>query len=380
MDGGAATGGVSAGGTAGSAPVATCDLSLVASGRLPHASQVDSVAIAASAKGFTIAYVDVASGIHGNTVVDLSDGGQPSNAFQVTVPGCPGTSRGAAVSYGTTGSSGLAAFAAGNCSGAGAGAMFFPLSAGARAGSPTTARNSGNSAIVIGPHALAPLGPDRYAFAYQMTTSQGSGAQLATLTGDQFDGAVTDLFSAEPADSVAISASDRARGILGHLTSGSELLDVGASDPDAGAYVHIQKKLGSQPWAAIAAFGLRVAVVFPSSVGLQYRLIEDSSRGTVGSGYFKGADFSHGDVAVLGNHLVAVGSSSDHVTLYQLDNVQATPTGLPQEPVQMFTSMIGTEFLPPVQHLALAAARNRVALVYAGKNTAGYWALFSCVQ
>jgi hypothetical protein len=253
--------------------------------------------------------------------------------------------------------------------------MFFRLSAGGSPASPKTARNPDASAITVGPHALAPLGVDRYAFAYPMTTSLASGAQLATLTGDQFDGTVTALFGALDADNAAIATSGSVRGILGHLTTGSELLEIGAPDADAGAGT--QKQLGVQPWGAVAALGSRVAVVLPSAIGMQYRLFADSSKAAVASGTFKGTIFSLGDIAALGSRLIAAGVNGNSLTLYRMDNATGTPaTNL--EAVQKFSGQIGAEPLLDLEHLAIAAAGSTVAVVFAGKGTRGGWALFSC--
>jgi len=389
--GGGGTGGTSSGGagadsgptdSGGTAPTVACNLSLIASGALPQKGQrqVDSLAIAASADSFSIAYFEKnpMDGVSQDTaLVNLPDNGQLGSVVRNEMPGCvgPAVSRGSAVTFDTTGSAGLAAFAVTNCSGSGAGAMFFALSADGSPKSPKTASANAFSRMEFGSHALAPIGVDRFAFAYRVATNAAPNAQLATLTGDQFDGDVSVLFGALDAHDVAISTSVSVRGLIGHLTSGMELLQIGASDTDAGA--DIQKQLGIQPWGAVAAIGSRVAVMLPSAIGLQYQLFVGSSKSAFAMGTFKGAIYSLGDLAALGDRLIAVGANGKSLALYRLNNATGTPATIVTS-VQKFSGKIGTEPLPDIEQVAIAAARSTVAVVFAGKGSPGGWALFSC--
>ncbi len=381
--GGTTSTGGSGGSPIGPPPAGACNLSLVASGQLPQQGQrtVESVAVARSAKSFTVAYVERSASTRDATLVNLADGGQLGNVVRNDLPSCANaaTSHGAAITFDYSGTAGLAAFAAGDCTGSGAGALFVGLGPGGTPSQPKQTNTPDFSSMRLGPHALASIGPNRFAFVYNPGSASSTGAQLATLTGDQFDGGAVSLFGAEAADSAAISTTDTVRGILGHLTSGSETLTIGFPGSDAGADFRLS--LGGQAWGAVAAIGTRVGVVFPSPGGLDYKLFPyDPKPIALSSGGFEGPAFALGDLAALGNRLIAVGASGTELDAYRVDNATgATPTH-DMQALNKFSGNVGTTPLPAVQNLAIAAARGKVAIVYAGKGTPGYWALLSCAN
>ena len=221
------------------------------------------------------------------------------------------------------------------------------------------------------------IGSNRFAFVYTPGSATSTGAQLATLTGDQFDGGAVSLFGAEATDSAAISTTDTVRGMLGHLTSGQEKLTIGQPDADAGG--DMQYDLAAEPWGAVAAIGSHVATLLPLAQGLAFGLYDSSSSKVMSSGTFKGPTFSSGDIAALGNRLIAVGANDIGLSAYRIDGALDTPTHSEQA-LQHFTGNVGGQPLPVVQSLAIAAARSTVAVVYAGKGTPGYWALLSCAN
>lgn len=364
--------GSATGGTGGGAP-APCDLSLIESGALPRKGKriVDSVAVAASSNAFTVAYVeqdptDVT--LRNATLVELRDNGQFGGMTRNNIPSCAGStgSRGAAVTFSTTGSHGLAAFAVRNCGGSGAGSMFFSLSANGSPGAPTVATSNTFSALSFGSHALAGIAADRYAFVYLPTMVPASGAQLATLTGQAFDSNAVELFGAHPADAVAVSTSSSVRAVLGHLASGMEVLRTAGPDADAGAGENHQ--LGKAPWGAVTTLGSRVAVLLPTPGGLEYRLFNSSQQ--VQQHVLSSTPTPHGDITALGTRLIAVGAGAGTVSLYRIDNA----TGAPIPGVKVTTSLLASS----VSQIAIAAARSTVAVVFTGNNTPGHWALFSC--
>lgn len=370
--GSAGSAGSGTGGTGGGAP-APCDLSLIASGALPRKGKriVESVAVAASSKAFTVAYVEqdpTDITLRNASLVDLGDNGQFGGVTRNDIPGCAGStgSRGAAVTFGATGESGLAAFAVRNCGSSGAGSMFFSLSANSNPGAPKVAASNTFSALSFGSHALAGIAADRYAFVYLPTTVPAGGAQLATLTGDAFDGGAVDLFGAQPADAVAVSTSSSVGAVLGHLASGKEVLRIAAAGADAGAGSNHQ--LGTAPWGAVTALGSRVAVLLPTPGGLEYRLFNSSQQ--VQQHVLSGTPTPHGDITALGNRLIAVGAGAGAVSLYRIDNATGTPSPGVKVPTSLQVSS--------VREVAIAAARSTVAVVYTGNNTPGHWALFSC--
>lgn len=375
--GGSGTGGAGGGGTGG-VPPEVCDLSLITAGTLPRRGHrnVESAAIAASANSYTIAYVetDPASGQRNSTLVNLTDSGQIGGVKRNDLPGCASAvlSHGSAVTFSTTGSHGLAAFALRNCGSTGAGSMFISLSANGSPSSPTLAINNTFSALSFGPHALAGIGDNRYAFVYLPTSVPAGGAQLATLTGHAFDGAAVELFSAQAANAVGVSTSSGTRAVLGHLASGKEVLQTGAPEVDAGTGNELQ--LGTQPWGAMTTIGTRVAVVLPTADGVRYRLFESGQQ--VHQGALQGsATPAMADVAARGDHLIVVGAHNRSLDFYRVDNATTNPTGVQ---VGEFANGLGTMTLPPIKSLAIAAARGTVAVVMAGNGTAGHWALFSC--
>lgn len=372
-NGSGGSGGTDTGGTGGTGggTSAPCDLSLIASGALPQRGQrtVESVAVAASSKSYTVAYVEQSPADNtsrNTTILKLRDAGQLDGVERNDMPVCPaGTSLGAAAAFGTTGSPGLAAFAAQGCQGSGSGAMFFHLTDSAGPGSPKLALTPAFSALSLGPHALAPLDTDRFAFVYLPTTKPAGGAQMATLTGTAFDGNAVELFGAQPADAAAVATSSSVQAILGHLGSGAEVLQIGAPDADAGAPM---VTLGAQPWGAVTTIGNRVAVLLPTATGLEYRLFDSNQQ--VHKQALSDTPTPHGDITVLGDRLIAVGAGAGAMTLYRVDHANATPGAAVKVPVNL-------PALSPGQ-IAIAAARNTVAVVYTGKGSRGHWALFSC--
>ncbi len=368
--GGGAGGGAGTGGTAGGTQ-GPCDLSLIASGALPRRSQrnTESVAVAASSKSYTIAYAerDPTDNTSRNTaIVKLDDTGQLGIVEHNEMLHCPtGPSAGAAAIFGTTGSPGLAAFAAGSCSGGGAGAMFFHLTANAGPGSPNLALNPDFSSLSLGPHALAPLGTNRFAFVYVPITKPAGGAQLATLTGTAFDGNPVELFGAEPLDAAAVTTSSSVQAILGHLSSGKEMLQLGAPDADGGGSPHL---LGTQPWGAVTTIGGRVAVLLPTATGLEYRLFNFNQQ--VDKHALSDVPTPDGDITSLGNRLIAVGAGAGAISLYRIDNANGTPGAGVKVPTHLPASSVG--------QIAIAAARSTVAVVYTDNSARGQWALFSC--
>lgn len=382
-NGGSGGAGLGGGSGTGGGTQAPCDLSLIASGALPQRGQrtVQSVSVAASSKSYTIAYVEQDpkdSTSRNATLVDLTDSGQLDSGARNDLPGCvgPQMSLGSSVTFDTNGSVGLAAFAVSGCSGSGAGAMFIHLTAGAGPASPKLATSPEFTALFLDPHALAPLDADRFAFAYVPFPPNSptiGGAELATLTGDAFDGGVVELFNAQPADTVAVSTSSSVRAFLSRLISGREVLQIGAPNTDAGAGSTHQ--LGMKTWGALTTIGNRVAVLLPTAAGLEYRLFDSNQQ--VQQGALEGPACAMADIAPLGNRLIVVGAHDKSLDFYRIDSIKGKLATSVQELAEL-SGALGTVPLPPIKSLAIAAARSTVAVVTTGSGTRGHWALLSC--
>lgn len=380
-----------AGGTGGDAPCLgcvggtggyaepPCNLAVVAAGELPPQGQrkVDSVSIAASAKSFVIAYVEkdpANAGIRNFAVVRLDDSGQLGSVMRDDLPACTHVpqSNGSAVTFDPAGSAGLAAFAVTDC-GKGAGVVFIPLSADGGLGTPNIALNPTFSALTFGSHALAGVGANRFAFVY-LAPGPPPSAQLAFLSGDQFDGNAFDLFGAAAADSVAVTTSSSVRGILGHLDSGEDALQMGP--PTGNAQNEPPYAFATKPWSTVAAIKDRVAVAFPAAVGMEYRLFlvgQPIHSGTLAFG----ASLVSGDIVALRDRLVAVGASATGLYYFHIEDATGTPsTG--QEFASGSGGAVGGQTLTNISSVAIAAARNSVAVVYRQTGAPSGWVLLSC--
>ena len=138
-------------------------------------------------------------------------------------------------------------------------------------------------------------------------------------------------------------------------------------------------------WGGVA-FTALAGVWLRGQDDLAYKAI-DLAGTDLGQGQMSGPAFRSGDLAVLGDHLLAVGSQAGSLTMFRvggalgaaLDSAPAATVTL--DSASGVTSLAGFDG----DHVAMAAARQRVALVWLTKTTltagdpTGGWAVLQCL-
>ena len=139
--------------------------------------------------------------------------------------------------------------------------------------------------------------------------------------------------------------------------------------------------------ASITASAATVAAIVPSVAGVSMKAValggttlSDVASGTIGSGAVKG-----GAMATLRDNLFILTSAASNLTVHRVTGVEGTLASSSSDDVAL-PDKIGTVQLSNFDgnHVAMAAARSRVAVVWLTRGTlsagdpTGGWALLRC--
>jgi hypothetical protein len=375
---GGGAGGGSGGGAAGSP---TCSLEMVASGELPGAespgSRFAGPGLAVTDSGFALAYAETTTEMQSLRFVRIDGSGEATVTGNAGASSCPSFEQSPGLGASFTGSQGLAIGALPLCNdGTGAGALFSSFTQAANVGTWAAPKSPNFSGLFLSaqPVAPTPLEGEHY-FAYVAESGGEKSVQLAIVQGVSFKPAIAIefLFPSAPADFVNIAASPA-------------LLAIAANVPSVGGLVfelrdHASTPLGtgilpSAPWAALAAWDLRVAVVAPSPSGLALTVVEAKPGGPIDLGVISGDVPQSAAVARLETGLV--------LALANPGEIQVLKTASELNPSMVASTALDVDGFSG-SRVALAAGHGRVLVAWleptkAPSQSSGGWALLDCAQ
>lgn len=396
---GVATGGgagVTTGGAGGSTGGANgCDLAVVSAGELPKPTSLNAHLtgpdIVDTPTGFVLAYreQDTTGAKLTAVVAGLSDGGSLSKPAAFDLGGCAGVVMKDGVGIAYRGTSGLVATSLPNCGGTGAGAVLIPIDANGLASGASGPKNATFLGLTMARNGgLAPgAAVGDYELIYRVVHSTPE-VQRVVLTGKSFKQVpVTLPFGAEDVPFAMVATSSSVRALLGPVPSKAGVVVlVGPNGSDTLA-TKGEFKLPGASWAGLTAWDDRVAALVPASSGVTWKAarlagstVSEIGGGTVGNGVAKG-----GDLVALRDHLVMLLATNTGMKVLRLSGAQGTLSAAPIHSVDL-PSTIGPVSLATFdgEHVAMAAARSHVAIVWLMRSTlttgdpTGGWALLRC--
>lgn len=372
-----------------------CNLTVVAAGELPKpasaTARLTGPAIVDTPKGFVLAYreQDAAGTKLTAVVAGLSDGGSLSKPAAFDLGGCAGVEMKDGVGIAFRGSSGLVATSLPNCGGTGAGAVFIPFDENGLPGNASGPKNATfNDLTMARKGGLAPgAATGDYELLYRVVLSAPE-VQRVILTGKEFKQVpITQPFGTEDVPFAMVATSSSVRALLGSVPSkAGVVVQVGPNASDT-LDVKGEFTLPDASWAGLTAWDDRVAALVPAASGVSWKAaslagstVSEIGSGTVGSGAVKG-----GGVVALRDHLLMLVATTSGMKVVRLSGAQGTLGASPIDTVDL-PSTIGAVPLTNFdgEHVAIAAARSRVAIVWltqsiltSGDPTGG-WALLKC--
>jgi hypothetical protein len=395
-----------------------CTLAIAAGGKLPApvvaGASVSGPAITATDSGFVMAYrdQDPTSGFPRVIVYYVSDEGVPGNPGKFDLIGCPGKELKDGVGATYSKGNGLIATSLPNCDSLkGAGAVFLPFDDQGLVSNAAGPQNAAFNELTMGPASSVAAGAadGDFEVVYRTVTSQPA-IERVVLTGSEFKAGVSIVHPFGDGDYPfgLVATSSTVRALLAPVgaetqviigTKVGDTLDTAPSTmtfPTAGA------------WAALTAWSNRVAAAVPASSGISVKVGQlGAATGEAGtpeifSDTVGSTTATSGALAVLRSHLFVAQARAGGLTLHNLEDADGTiklpaSTPAPTEggteggastsagSVDLQTNL-GDATLANFSgtQLAMAAARNRVAIVWLTKpklgetDPTGGWALLRC--
>lgn len=375
-----------------------CDLALVASGKLPDpvgagATEIGP-AITATNNGFLVAWREVDAAATASKLYTLAlgdDGLGGSTASSQPVSVCPGVvpPGGLGLAFAPQQNVGLAVTAQTDCNDAGAGATFLELGP---TGTPVTYLD----VVGLDDLTLSPTGavsPDRTGAAFQLAyLSKQSAHRIDVVAGMDISlGAQpVDLLPGQSSTFAALAASPDVRATLADqaLDGGTQtVLEYGPWD--GGAPKTALLDAGAP--AAVAAWSKSAIAVAKAADGKLAWEARTLDGVTTGGGALGTGPYGAVDVAATGagDHVVVAAAGTGAISLFRIDGAASTKLTAAAQPVKLGPTVgtgAGQVSLGAYdgKALAVAAARQRVAIAWTTKRTAatgvpaGGWALLAC--
>lgn len=413
-----------------------CDLSLVASGELPaplvEVERTSGPTVAATTSGFVLAYREqnAGTGQARARVAALSPEGVLGDPSDVELPGCAGALSADSPSLAFSGDSGLLVAATPRCDAGGAGVVFVQLDAAGRPGSRGGAANPYFNQLSASRLSVAPAGAGKWEFVFRVldesaaTDPDAARVESVGVAGVDFDGGTSVLLDGASADWAMIARTTSVRAVLGKLRSpGALVLELGAT-----AAAAQEVWFADAPWASLAAWSGRAAVLSPSGgstappsgtggaggaggvggadaggadsgaadsgaadTGLETGAggtgggtggtgggstsgltltVRDANAAAVGEVSLGGVGAVGGAVTSLGDHAIVVVGASGKLTVHRVDGATGTLSSAPDTSV-VFEGAVGDESLAKFDgtQLAAAASGDRVAVVWLTRPT-----------
>ncbi len=400
-DGSAGTGAAGAGGTAGTGGVVeedapSCNLNVVAAGPLPAplapTARLTGPAIVDTPDGYVIAYREQnALGTSLNGVVSsLSDNGTLKPPSKFNLGGCAGVEMKDGVGIAYAGDEGLVATSMPNC-GTGAGAVFIPFDSKGVVGNAKGPKNATFKELSLSNgNALARgAAAGDYEFTYRVVLAAPE-IQRVVLTGTDFSSEpVAQPFGTEDIPFAMVATSSKVRAFMAPVPSKSgTVLQVGSGASNA-IDVKGEVVLPDAAWGALTAWDDKVAAIVPAAAGVSFKAValsgtsvSEVATGTIGAGSVKG-----GALATLRDSLFILTSSVGGMAIHRVMGAESTPSSSAMADVALPANMGAVELTSfDGNHVAMAAARSRVAIVWLTKGVlaagdpVGGWVLLKCSE
>lgn len=396
-----------------------CTLAVAAGGKLPapvvEGARVSGPAITATDSGFVMAYrdQDPTSGFPRVIVYYVSDDGQPNPPGKFDLIGCPEKELTDGVGATYANGSGLITTSLPNCDSLkGAGAVFLPFDDVGLVSNAAGPQNPAFNELSMGPASSVATGAAEGDFevVYRTVTSQPA-IERVVLTGSEFKSGVSIVHPFGDGDYPfgLVATSSQVRALLAQTSATQVQVLIGSKVGDTLDTAPSTLTLDSTgSWAAITAWSNRVAAAVPAASGVSIKVGQlGSSGGEAGtpeifSGTVGSTSATGGALAVLRSHLFVAQARSGGLTMHNLEGAEGTiklPTSAPA-PTEGGTeggASSGTGSVDLQNNLgdatlanfsgtqiAMAAARNRVAIVWLTKpklgdtDPTGGWALLRC--
>jgi hypothetical protein len=385
-----------------------CSLTIAAAGKLPSpvvaTAKVTGPAITATDSGFVMAYRDQdtesATGFLRAVVFYVSDAGVPGTPGSYELIHCAGKNPSDGVGAAYANGFGLITTSLPMCDAKGAGAVFLPFDDEGNVSDAAGPQNAQSTELTMGPVSSVAVGSadDTFEVIYRTVTAT-PGLERVVLEHSGFKTGVniTRPFGDGDFPFGLVATSPQVRALLAN-TGADVQIQVGPRQGDTLQTLGTVTIPGAASWASMTAWQDRVAVVTPATSGATLKVIElGSAAGESGSAVSEVANLTVGTgstayagVAALRDHLFIAQAKSGGVTLHNLmdanGTIAVTSGGDAGTGSVELQSNLGDATLANFSgtQLAMAAARNRVGIVWLTKPTladgdaTGGWALLRC--
>lgn len=388
-----ATGGT---GATGGSPSPGCALNVAASGELPAPVVPTGIltgpAIAATDSGFVIAYrdQDPSSNTLRAIIYYVSDSGAASAPTAFDLLGCANKKPSDGVGATFANGSGLIATSLPNCDSKGAGAVFLPFDDQGLVSNAAGPQNPLATDLTVGRISSVAVGTGAgdFEFVYRTVVAQpaapGPAVERAVLQGSQFKAGVSIVRPFGDGDFPygLVATSGEVRALLAPV-AGETQIQVDALVGDTLAPFDTFVVPGVASWAAITAWQTRVAAAIPAANGMTLVVAEMGASGVteIAAGGVGTTPVLSGALSTLGTHLLMAQGRSGAITLHRIESAIGGLVPSPAASVE-----VGVPSLAAFdgEHVAMAAARKRVAVVWLTKgalqdgDATGGWALLEC--
>lgn len=379
-----------------------CSLVVEAAGKLPSppapTARLTGPAIAATDNGFVLGYRDQDGATLRVLVMYLNDAGTLSQPAVFDLGGCASKEPTDGVGIAYEGGYGLFATSLPDC-GAGAGAMFVPFDAQGVVTNATGPRNATFLELTMAPQGgVAPAATNNeFELLYRVSTNGAPNPVIerVVMQGPGFKNIpIVHPFGEDDRPFGMVATSPKVRAFLVAEPSGSDgsapgtkvLVGDRMSDTIS---IKGEFDLPLAAWATMTAWNNHVAAAVPASTGLTLSVadlsgstVAVSATGLVGTGSTQG-----GALATLRNHLFLAQGYSGGIKIYRLPGAETKVSITPADAVEL-PAAVGPVNLGAFsgQQIAMAAARNKVAVVWLNKpklamgDLTGGWALLRCAE
>lgn len=385
------TGGV--GGSAGSTGL--CSLSVIASGKLPDPvapnANLTGPSIVATDDLFVIGYREQSGDQLNTKLLSLTDTGSVGAPDTYDLGGCasvvPKDGTGIAFAAGQ----GMFVTSLPDC-GKGAGAVFIPFDSKGVLSQASGPRNPSFTELTVAQSgSVAPAAATgEYEFVYRVVTSSPPVVERVVLAGPAFKSGlqIAHPFGDGLVDFGMVATSVPGMRALAGAVPGAGLeLHVGPAGSDT---LQEAGKFMSPPAssAALAAWKSRAATFIPAPTGVLWKVYEvtgPSSATEVATGAIQMTQPASLAVAVLGDLFALATGEPKQITVRRNSGANGQPYAGPAGSA-VLSGSVGAASLDAFDgtHVAIAAARNKVALVWLSKHAltpgdaTGGWALLDC--
>jgi hypothetical protein len=374
-----------------------CSLMVESAGALPDPIAPTAVltgpGIAATDNGFVIGYRDQDGATLRAVMMYVNDSGQAGQPSVFDLGGCASQTPTDGVGVAYEGGAGLMATSLPDC-GSGAGAVFVPFDGAGVVGNASGPRNATFLDLKVAPQGvLAPAAAsNEFEFLYHVETSSSMVIERVVLQGPSFKSIpIVHPFGDVDLPFGMVATSPKVRAFLAPdstaATPGTKVLVGDRQSDTLPDFTSTTFDLPLANWATITAWSNHVAAGVPASTGLTLK-IADYSTGSVAvnaNGLVGSEAFAGGALAVLRNHLFVAQGTYGGIKVFRLDGAETKVSITPSDSVEM-PAAVGAVNLGQFDgtHIAMAAARDTVALVWLNKPTlaagdlTGGWALLRC--